>query len=157
MGVPEVAPILDLMRHMDHFYEKTVLPKLPNQNGVVQSPILVHCSAGIGRTGTFCISHSVIQKYKGKNERVKIQLQPILSVMREQRSGFVQQKSQYVFCYRAIEYALKIDSTQEPPTKKPRTKKSSLYFSTNKVTPITKKIQVTNHLSFIFLTTLKVN
>ncbi|EFA82970.1 protein tyrosine phosphatase [Heterostelium album PN500] len=52
---------------------------------VKTGPIIVHCSAGIGRSGTFCVVHSVVNYIK-------------LS----QRPGMVQTKEQYRFCYSAI-------------------------------------------------------
>jgi len=67
-------------------------------------PIVVHCSAGIGRSGTFCTVHSIIEKL-----RLDIQQHPekepefnivkTVLFMREMRSGMVQTKEQYMFCY----------------------------------------------------------
>jgi len=75
----------------------------------------------VGRTGAFCVIHSVIKKYKGKNSHEKIILQPFLSDMREQRPGLVQQKAQYTFCYQAVELAL--NGTLETSSTKKKTKK----------------------------------
>jgi len=75
----------------------------------------------VGRTGAFCVIHSVIKKYKGKNSHEKIILQPFLSDMREQRPGLVQQKAQYTFCYQAVELAL--NGTLEASSTKKKTKK----------------------------------
>jgi len=68
------------------------------------APIIVHCSAGIGRSGTFCTVHSIIEKlrFDMKNQPEKL---PYINVvktvlhMREQRPGMVQTQEQYVFCY----------------------------------------------------------
>ncbi|XP_078576215.1 tyrosine-protein phosphatase non-receptor type 13-like isoform X2 [Branchiostoma floridae x Branchiostoma japonicum] len=59
-------------------------------------PILVHCSAGIGRTGVLILVDAVI----GLVERDQpFDVQNLVEIMREQRQGMVQTKEQYVFCY----------------------------------------------------------
>jgi len=72
-------------------------------------PLLVHCSAGIGRTGTFVLLHTMAEQLREGSLNAQalkaVTLQPLLSKMREQRPGFIQQKSQYLFCYEAMEYA----------------------------------------------------
>jgi len=67
-------------------------------------PIVVHCSAGIGRTGTFCTVHSILEA--GYDEPVNV-LSTILH-FRNQRPGMVQTKDQLSFCYMALteRYAL---------------------------------------------------
>jgi protein tyrosine phosphatase len=71
-------------------------------------PIIVHCSAGIGRSGTFCTVHTTIAKFKA--DLVKYPDTPIpfnilqtVIFMRQQRPGMVQTKEQYMFCYLSIE------------------------------------------------------
>eukprot|EP01125_Pyxidicula_operculata_P004207 TRINITY_DN161_c0_g1_i2.p1 TRINITY_DN161_c0_g1~~TRINITY_DN161_c0_g1_i2.p1 ORF type:complete len:255 (+),score=28.81 TRINITY_DN161_c0_g1_i2:395-1159(+) len=78
-----------------------------NSKAVVP-PLVVHCSAGIGRTGSYVVIDSVIKKLKeeGEDDTESLKLQPILSKMRQQRPGFVQQKAQYIFCYNAIKHAI---------------------------------------------------
>ncbi|BHF65493.1 Tyrosine-protein phosphatase non-receptor type 9 [Sparganum proliferum] len=62
-------------------------------------PIVVHCSAGIGRTGTF-IALDVCTKQLLELARVNVPL--TVSRIRSQRFGSVQVSAQYVFVYRAI-------------------------------------------------------
>ncbi|KAL7065268.1 hypothetical protein AAHC03_05356 [Spirometra sp. Aus1] len=62
-------------------------------------PIVVHCSAGIGRTGTF-IALDVCTKQLLELTRVNVPL--TVSRIRSQRFGSVQVSAQYVFVYRAI-------------------------------------------------------
>jgi len=73
------------------------------------SPIVVHCSAGVGRTGTFIAIHQNIMQMKRMIEEKGVDpneycinlYQDVLQ-MRGCRSGMVQQPAQYTFCYKAI-------------------------------------------------------
>jgi hypothetical protein len=66
------------------------------------SPIVVHCSAGIGRSGTFCAVHSTLEKLK---HDIKHNVAPSFNLVKEvlrlrkMRPGMVQTKEQYMFCY----------------------------------------------------------
>ncbi|XP_028144768.1 tyrosine-protein phosphatase non-receptor type 61F isoform X1 [Diabrotica virgifera virgifera] len=64
-------------------------------------PAVVHCSAGIGRSGTFCLVDScliLIEKY-GLNS---VDLKEILLEMRKYRMGLIQTAEQLRFSYQAI-------------------------------------------------------
>jgi len=72
-------------------------------------PIVVHCSAGVGRTGTFCAVHQIILKLRIDSKKPDfdpstyvINLYQTILKLRECRSGMVQQLVQYVFCYKTI-------------------------------------------------------
>lgn len=73
-------------------------------------PIVVHCSAGIGRTGTFCTVHTIIQRLENHLKKYKdIEKNPFefnifntVLKLRGDRVGIVQTKEQYEFCYRAV-------------------------------------------------------
>jgi len=71
-------------------------------------PAVIHCSAGIGRSGTFCTVHSTITKYK-HDLATKPEDPPAFNIMhtvifmRAQRPGMVQTKEQYMFCYLSID------------------------------------------------------
>jgi protein tyrosine phosphatase len=67
-------------------------------------PIVTHCSAGVGRTGTFIAVDTTLRRLL---EAGNIDLMSTVSHMRQERTGSVQTIAQYRFCYEAIrEYVL---------------------------------------------------
>ncbi|KAL3316632.1 Tyrosine-protein phosphatase non-receptor type 9 [Cichlidogyrus casuarinus] len=74
-------------------------------------PVIVHCSAGIGRTGTYiCLdicTKSLADSTGNASKKVNIPL--TVSRIRSQRYGAVQVVAQYLFCYKAVlEFSVKI-------------------------------------------------
>uniref|UniRef100_A0A1B6IX69 Tyrosine-protein phosphatase domain-containing protein n=1 Tax=Homalodisca liturata TaxID=320908 RepID=A0A1B6IX69_9HEMI len=67
-------------------------------------PIVVHCSAGIGRTGTFCTLDISISRLE---ETGTVDVRGTVERIRSQRAFSIQMPDQYIFCHMAlIEYAL---------------------------------------------------
>jgi protein tyrosine phosphatase len=72
-----------------------------------KGPLVVHCSAGIGRSGTFCTVHATIERIKediAKDSAANPLFNIVETVlfMRSMRPGMVQTKEQYMFCCYAI-------------------------------------------------------
>jgi len=87
-GVPDSAEVMkDLIKEVD--IRKKDLDK----------PIVVHCSAGIGRTGTFVAIHMSLQKdLQGED----IDISKTVRSLREQRLGMIQSEEQYFFVYSVV-------------------------------------------------------
>jgi len=66
----------------------------------IHKPIVVHCSAGIGRTGTFVAIHMSLQKDLVGEE---IDIRNTVKSLRSQRLGMVQSKEQYMFVYSVVQ------------------------------------------------------
>eukprot|EP01118_Nematostelium_gracile_P007647 TRINITY_DN2495_c0_g1_i1.p1 TRINITY_DN2495_c0_g1~~TRINITY_DN2495_c0_g1_i1.p1 ORF type:complete len:515 (-),score=204.29 TRINITY_DN2495_c0_g1_i1:71-1615(-) len=72
-----------------------------------KQPTIVHCSAGIGRTGTYIIINSVLEQLSlaFQNKETKppaINLMKTIYQIREMRASMVNHISQYYYCYHAI-------------------------------------------------------
>jgi len=107
MGVPErPSGLLTLVDVANKFLKRS-----GSVRGVY-GPAVVHCSAGIGRTGTFIAVDIAIQQFLSFG---RYSVMDIVHTMREQRFGMVQTEEQYLFIYRAMEEWLsKLQHSQTP-------------------------------------------
>ena len=62
-------------------------------------PIVVHCSAGLGRTGVFVTVHTALECFRDKR---KVDIKEIGSKIRKQREGMIQSQDQFRFCFEAV-------------------------------------------------------
>ncbi|KFD63615.1 hypothetical protein M514_02052 [Trichuris suis] len=67
-------------------------------------PIIVHCSAGIGRTGTFIAIDLILCLVRKNGLQCTIDIRQTVQMLRSQRSGMVQTEAQYKFVYMAVHY-----------------------------------------------------
>ena len=69
-------------------------------------PMTVHCSAGCGRSGTFCVIDTIIQRLWHEQDVYSSgttdKIMQTVNRFREQRMSMVQTHRQFVFCYEAI-------------------------------------------------------
>ncbi|KAK4467628.1 hypothetical protein MN116_008571 [Schistosoma mekongi] len=80
-----------------------------SQSSSISSPLLVHCSAGIGRTGTFVTTDICLQQ--ALNEGY-LDVPDVINQLRCQRAGAVQVAKQYAFIHQALVSQLSKQSSQ---------------------------------------------
>ncbi|CAD5226300.1 unnamed protein product [Bursaphelenchus xylophilus] len=98
----------------DHGTPKTVFPLLSFLNYVadIQSngPIVVHCSAGVGRSGSFILIDSMRRHLLVCDH---INIFGHLKHIRRQRQRLVQTLDQYIFCHRVVRELIKHGITRQ--------------------------------------------
>ncbi|KAG9353357.1 hypothetical protein JZ751_017934 [Albula glossodonta] len=67
-----------------------------------QGPIVVHCSAGIGRSGVFCLVDTCLLLMCTRKDPLSVCVRDVLLEMRQYRMGLVQTAQQLRFSYLAI-------------------------------------------------------
>ncbi|XP_054764154.2 receptor-type tyrosine-protein phosphatase alpha-like [Lytechinus pictus] len=75
------------------------------------APLLVHCSAGIGRSGVLIAMDSVVDQ---ANKTGKVNVHGFVQAMRDCRQNMVQTDEQYVFLHEAVLESLVCEDTRIP-------------------------------------------
>ncbi|CAF4525847.1 unnamed protein product, partial [Rotaria sp. Silwood2] len=78
------------------------------------SPMIVHCSAGIGRSGATIAIDMILNRIRTEGFDTEIEIPGLITHIRSQRSGLVQTERQYEFIYRVIEYFVEQHMKQTP-------------------------------------------
>ncbi|XP_061530943.1 tyrosine-protein phosphatase non-receptor type 1 [Phycodurus eques] len=67
-----------------------------------QGPVVVHCSAGIGRSGTFCLVDTCLLLMSIRKDPSSVRIRDVLLEMRRHRMGLIQTADQLRFSYLAV-------------------------------------------------------
>ncbi|XP_068193402.1 tyrosine-protein phosphatase non-receptor type 1 [Antennarius striatus] len=67
-----------------------------------QGPVVVHCSAGIGRSGTFCLVDTCLLLMSLRKDPSSVRMREVLLEMRRYRMGLIQTADQLRFSYLAV-------------------------------------------------------
>ncbi|XP_073704980.1 receptor-type tyrosine-protein phosphatase F isoform X6 [Garra rufa] len=99
-GVPEYpTPILAFLR------------RVKACNPPDAGPMVVHCSAGVGRTGCFIVIDAMLERMKHEKT---VDIYGHVTCMRAQRNYMVQTEDQYIFIHEALLEAATCGNTEVP-------------------------------------------
>lgn len=83
--------------------------RVKNSNPADSGPLIVHCSAGVGRTGCFIVIDAMFDRICTEKT---VDIYGHVTCLRAQRNYMIQTEDQYVFCYDAILEAYQSGTTE---------------------------------------------
>ncbi|XP_043972816.1 tyrosine-protein phosphatase non-receptor type 6 isoform X3 [Gambusia affinis] len=89
-------------------------------------PMIIHCSAGIGRTGTIVVIDMILETIDSLGLDCDIDIPKYIQMVREQRSGMVQTEAQYKFIYLAVSEYIQTTKAKESASKETETEYGNL-------------------------------
>nr|XP_046253087.1 tyrosine-protein phosphatase non-receptor type 7-like isoform X2 [Scatophagus argus] len=107
------APLLRLVEEVETYSKSLLAPSSQPVTASVLSPgpIIVHCSAGIGRTGCFIVSSICGQQLR---ETGQVDILETVCQLRLDRGGMIQTTEQYQFLYSTLaQYSSQLQHKQE--------------------------------------------
>ena len=87
---------------------RDLVHKARELNSSEKDPILVHCSAGVGRTGTFIAVFKLVKDYTNSKVRA-LDFKKTVLEMRKCRMKMVQKKEQYVYIFKCLREEVKTE------------------------------------------------
>ena len=118
----DLFPKALIQLHYTHWEDHTV-PDSQSYNNLIQlitninsfknnAPVVVHCSAGVGRTGTFIAIYNLYndiirQINDGSIREIKFSVMNVVRKLKEMRIHMVENDKQYLFLYQFVQILLK--------------------------------------------------
>ncbi|XP_046571693.1 tyrosine-protein phosphatase Lar-like isoform X1 [Haliotis rubra] len=128
-GTPEETPLMEFVWR---------IRKTPNPDN---TPLMVHCSAGIGRTGTYIAVDYLLDRTMADQ---KVDVFGFVNLMRQQRRNMIQTKEQYACVYTTLHEAVMMGDTTltSPEFRQERRTKKVFKMGTTSVSQMMQRVKV---------------